>query len=94
MDKRLNKIDLHESLQGCCDRLGTGTAVIEAKLAQQLAYLEQVPSYGVFLNLKKAFNAMDHERCLLILERHGVGPKMMVNPELLGECSDGMPSIS
>jgi hypothetical protein len=39
--------------------------VIEAKHAQQLAHLEQVPSYGVFLHLKRL---MDRECCLLILE--------------------------
>ncbi len=61
----LNKIDLHKSLHGCCIKRGTGTAAIEAKLAQQLAHLEQVPSYGVFLHLKRL---MDRECCLLILE--------------------------
>ena len=65
MDKRLNAIDLHESLHGCRNKHSTGTAVIEGKLAQQLAHLEQVPSYGVFLHLKRL---MDRECCLLILE--------------------------
>ena len=41
-----------------------------------LAHIEQVPFYGVFIDLKKAFDAMDWERCLLILEGHGVGPNM------------------
>jgi hypothetical protein len=31
----------------------------EAKLAQQLAHLEQTPFFGVFINLQKAFDAMD-----------------------------------
>ncbi len=43
-----------------------GTAIIEAKLAQQLAYLELMPFYGVFLDLQKAFDAMDRDRCILI----------------------------
>ena len=77
MDKRLNVIDLHESLHRCLDRRGTGTAVIEAKLAQHLAHLEQVPFYGLFLDLKKAFNAMDWERCVMILEGYGTGPNMI-----------------
>ena len=38
--------------------------MIEAKLMQQLAHIEQAPFYGVFIDLKKAFNAMDRERCL------------------------------
>ncbi len=60
MDKCLYAIDLHESRHGCHDKRGTaGTAVIEAKLAQQLAHLEHVPFYGIFLDLKKAFDAID-----------------------------------
>jgi hypothetical protein len=59
MDKRLEAIALHDSLHGCRNGRGTGTAVIEAKLTQQLAHIEQTPFYGVFINLKKAFDAMD-----------------------------------
>jgi hypothetical protein len=38
-----------------------GTAIIEAMLVQQLCYLDLQSFYGVFLDLRKAFNAMDQE---------------------------------
>ncbi len=61
MDHRLETITLHESgsLHGCLAGRGTGMGIIGAKLAQQLAHLEQMPFFGVFINLKKVFNAMD-----------------------------------
>jgi hypothetical protein len=54
IDKRLEAIVLHDSLHGCRNGRGTGTAVVEAKLTQQLAHLKQTPFYGVFIDLKKA----------------------------------------
>ena len=54
-----------------------GTAIIKAKLAQQFSFLELHPSYRVFLNLRKAFDVMDREQCLMILEGYGAGPRMI-----------------
>ncbi len=62
MDRQLNALPLHEALHGCWNGRGTVTAILEAKLAQQLAHLEQEPFYGVFLDLKKAFDTMDRKR--------------------------------
>jgi len=76
IDKQLEAIALHNSLHGCRAGRRTGTAVIEAKLTEQLAHIKQTPFYGVFIHLKKAFDAMDRERCLLLLEGHGAGPNM------------------
>jgi hypothetical protein len=77
INHRLEAITLHDTLHGCCSKCGTGTAIIEAKLAQQLSYLELRPFYGVFLDLWKAFDAMDWERCIMLLEGYGAGPRMI-----------------
>jgi len=77
MDIRLERILLQDSLHGCLAGRGMGTGIIEAKLVQQLAHLEQTPFFGVFIDLKKAFDAMDQGRCLTILALHGVGPQML-----------------
>ncbi len=76
MDHWLEMIALHDSQHGCHNGQGTGTAVIEVKRTQQLAHIEQALFYGIFIDLKKAFDAMNRELCLLILEGHGVGPNM------------------
>jgi hypothetical protein len=68
MDHRLNAIKLHGCLHSNHANRGTGTAVMEAKLVQQLLYLELMPFFSVFLDLKKAFNSMNREQFILILE--------------------------
>ena len=77
MDKRLNDVEFHDSLHGFRAGRGTGTAIIEAKLAQQLAFREQAPLYGVFIDLRKAFDLMDRGRCLEVLAGYGAGPRML-----------------
>ena len=78
MGHRPDKIELHNCLHGCRANGGIRTAVIEAKLAQQLSYLELKlkPFFGVFLDLKKAFDLMDREQCILIFESYRAGPRM------------------
>ena len=56
---------------------GTGMASIEAKLAQQLAWHDQCPLYEIYLDLKKAYDAINRGRMLEILEAYGVGPNLL-----------------
>ncbi|KAL7536992.1 hypothetical protein ACHAWF_005620, partial [Thalassiosira exigua] len=77
MDRRLNCLELHDCLHGYRAKRGTGTAILEAKLTQQLAWLEQHLLYGIFIDIRKAFDAMDRERCLDILAGYGVGQNML-----------------
>ena len=74
INHQLEAFKLHDSLPSCRNKWGAGAAIIEDKLAQQLLYIKLKPFYGVFLDLRKAFDAMDRERCVLILEGYGAGP--------------------
>jgi len=76
MERRLQKLGLHESLHGGLKSKGTSTVIMEMRLAQGLAQLKQVPMWATFINLRKAFDAMDRERLLEILEDQGVGPNL------------------
>ena len=46
IDKWLEVIALYSSLHGCCNRWGTGTAVIEAKHGNNLPTSSRPPSMG------------------------------------------------
>ena len=70
-------MEVHDCLHGFLAGRGTCTAILEVKLAQELAQLEQEPFYGGFIDLKKAFDAMDRDRCIKILRDRGVGEKAL-----------------
>ena len=77
IELRLQILPCHEALHGGLQGKGTGTAIMEMKLAQQWAFIEQTPLYGIFVDLRKAFDAMDRKRTLDILADRGVGPKTL-----------------
>ena len=74
---RLATIKFHPCLHGGLPKRRTGTATIEAKVAQQLAWVEQEPLYQVYLDLRKIYDHLDQERCLAIMTGYGVGPKLL-----------------
>ena len=59
------------------EKRGCGTAVYEAKLFQPLAGIDGVAVYEVFLDLRKAYDAVDRSRLEEILKGYGVGPSML-----------------
>ena len=60
-------IAYHYALHGFRAGRGTGTATLEAKLLRQLAALREEFLYVIFLDLTKAYDALDRSRCLEIL---------------------------
>ena len=68
-----SSITFHDVLHGFRSGCGTGTATLEAKLLQQLATMREEVLYVIFLDLTKAYGALDRSRCLDILEGYGVG---------------------
>ena len=70
-------IKFHDGLHGRFPGRGTGTAMIEAKLAQSLAWRHQCPLYQIYADLKKAYDVFDREQMLKILAVYGVRPRML-----------------
>ena len=77
MVAQLSVIKLHDCLHGGLPKRGTGTAIMEVKLQQQLAWVDQEPLYQIYLDLRKAYDALDRGRCLEILAGYGVGPNLL-----------------
>jgi hypothetical protein len=68
----MSTIEFHPCLHGGLPKQGTGMATIEAKIAQQLAWVEQEPLFQVFIDLCKAYNHLNQAKCLEIMTSYGV----------------------
>jgi hypothetical protein len=78
INKRLQQsITFHEALHGFCKEHGTGTATLDAKLQMQLAHIRGIPLYQIFLDLSKAYDTMNRERTITILQAYGVGERVI-----------------
>ena len=70
-----SSITFHDFLHGFRAGGGTGIVTLEAKLLQQIAALREEVLYVIFLDLHKAYNALNRSKCLEILEGYGVVPR-------------------
>ncbi len=77
MVRQLASIEFHDCLNGGLPKRGTGTASIKAKLAQQLVWRDQCPLYEIYVDLKKAYDAINRGRMLEILKAYGARPNLL-----------------
>ncbi len=77
MVAQMSCLELHDCHHGGLPRRGTGMAIMEVKLNQQLAWVNQAPLYQIYLDLKKAYNTLDQTGCLEILAGYGAGPNLL-----------------
>ncbi len=70
-------LKLHNCLHGGLPCQGMGTAIMEVKLNQQCVWVDQAPLYQIYLELKKAYDALNQTWCLEILAGYGVGPNLL-----------------
>ena len=66
----------HDVLHGFHAGRGTAMAAMEIKLSQDLSRVNQYPLFLVLLDMSKAYNTVDHDRLIRVLEGYGVGPQM------------------
>ena len=70
-------IAFHDILHGFRAGCGTGTASLETKLVQQLMSMIEEFMYAIFLDLHKAYDNLDRDIFLEILEGYGMGPQAL-----------------
>ena len=67
--------NFHKFLHSLRAGRGTGTSTLEAKLIHQSAAMREEVLYVIFLDLHKAYETLDRDRLLVIIEGYGVGPQ-------------------
>ena len=68
---------LHDTLHGFRAVWGAGTDTLEANLLQQLTAMREAVLFEVFLDLRKAYDALDRDRALNLLAAYEVSTSMV-----------------
>ena len=71
-------VQLHNVIHIFCSGRGTGTTYLEAKLLRKLTIMKEEFLYEVFLNLRKAYDVLDLDKCMEILVGYGLGPQTKI----------------
>ena len=70
-------IQFHDVLRGFWGDSEMGTTTLEYKLLQQLTSMREAVFYEIFMDLQKAYTALEWDSCLKIIEMYGVGPRAL-----------------
>ena len=69
-------VQLHDTMHGFRTGRGAGIASLKNKLPHKLTKIREEVLYKVFLDLHKAYDALNRESCMDIILVYGVGPRM------------------
>ena len=69
-------VEFHDASHGFRTRRGTGAAIVDLKISQELDIIYQNPFLLLLLDLRKAYDTLDCRSLLKILEGYGAGPKL------------------
>jgi Reverse transcriptase (RNA-dependent DNA polymerase) len=72
-----SSINLHESFHEFRAHQGTSTAIMNVKQLIQSIQRDINPMYMSFFDVKNAYNTVDWDRILQLLQSYGVGPNML-----------------
>jgi hypothetical protein len=70
-------IKFHPGIHVFCHHHGTDTAILETTLEMQMADMQSVPYFQIFLDLAKAFDSIDRDRMSDLLAGYGFAPNMI-----------------
>ena len=70
------KIKFLPEVHGFRRHRGTYTAIGEAKMRMQIDACSSAPVYQVYLDLSKAYDSIDRDRTLNIMEKYKIGPNV------------------